>query len=132
MTMFEELSASDRKILFRGHPVYADPATKRLRWKHWDHPTYSGKFNVIRALCDNGNLVLYRDTALIWEFPTDFLRCFNQVYVLTYMFMGSPMSAYLRVEGLPFEMMTPVDHQLTTGAHLRVERALCPQDAART
>jgi hypothetical protein len=109
VTMFEGLSASDRKLLFRDHLVYVDPDTKRLRWNYRDHPDYSGEFNHIRDLCDNGNLVLYRDKALIWEFPTDFLRCFNQVYVLTYMFLGSPMSAYLRAEGLPYEMMTLKD-----------------------
>lgn len=116
VNLFEELSASDRKLLFRDHLVYVDPSTKRLRWNHRDHSAYSGKFNSIRDLCDNGNLVLYRDTALIWEFPTDFLRCFDQVYVLTYMFLGSPMSAYLRTEGLPYEMMTLADHQLVSWA----------------
>ena len=116
VTMFEELSASDRKLLFRDHLVYIDPDTKRLRWNHRDHPTYAGKFNTVRDLCDNGNLVLYRDTALIWEFPTDFLRCFDQTYVLTYMFYGSPMSAYLRAEGLPYVMRTLVDHQLVSWA----------------
>jgi hypothetical protein len=106
VTMFEGLSRSDRNLLIKDHLVYVDPESKRLRWNHRDHPQYSGKFNSIRDLCDNGNLVLYRDTALIWEFPTDFLKCFNQVYVLTYMFHGSPMAAYLRAEGLDFEMIT--------------------------
>ncbi|MBQ0824175.1 DEAD/DEAH box helicase family protein [Microvirga sp. HBU67558] len=114
VTMFDGLSASDRKLLLQDHLVYADPDTKRLKWNHRDYPRYSGKFNSIRDLCDNGNLVLYRDTALIWEFPTHFLKCFNQVYVLTYMFHGSPMSAYLRAEGLDFEMMTLRDGQLVS------------------
>lgn len=114
VTMFDGLSASDRKLLLKDHLVYAEPDTKRLKWNHRDHPRYSGKFNSIRDLCDNGNLVLYRDTALIWEFPTDFLKCFNQAYVLTYMFHGSPMSAYLRAERLDFEMMTLRDDQLAS------------------
>jgi hypothetical protein len=116
VTMFDGLSASDRRLLLKDRLVYTDPVSKRLLWNHRDHPSYSGEFNSIRDLCDNGNLVLYRDTALIWEFPTDFLRCFNQVYVLTYMFYGSPMSAYLRAEGLPFEMRTLVDHRLVSWA----------------
>jgi len=114
VTMFDGLSASDRMLLFKDHCVYVDPDTKRLRWNHRDHSSYSGKFNHIRDLCDNGNLVFYRDKALIWEFPNDFLRCFKQVYVLTYMFYGSPMSAYLRAEGLDFEMMTLSDNHLVS------------------
>jgi hypothetical protein len=116
VTMFDGLSRSDRTLLLKDHLVYVDPNSRRLTWNHRDHPQYSGKFNSIRDLCDNGNLVLYRDTALIWEFPTDFLKCFNQVYVLTYMFHGSPMSAYLRAEGLDFEMMALRDKQLVSWA----------------
>jgi hypothetical protein len=114
--MFEGLSRSDRELLFKDGLVYLETGTRRLRWNHRDHKGYSGKFNSIRHLCDNGNLVLYRDTALLWEFPTDFLRCFDQVYVLTYMFFGSAMSAYLRSEGMPFEMTTLRGGQLVSWA----------------
>jgi hypothetical protein len=116
VNLFEGLSTSDRKLLFKDNCVYVDPDSKRLRWNHRDHPNYSGEFNAIRDLCDNGNLVLHGDKTLIWEFPTDFLKCFDQVYVLTYMFHGSPMSAYLRAEALTFEMMTLRDHQLVSWA----------------
>jgi hypothetical protein len=114
--MFEGLSRSDRKLLFKDGLVYLESGTRKLRWNHREHRDYSGKFNSIRDLCDNGNLVLYRDTALIWEFSTDFLRYFDQVYVLTYMFLGSPMSAYLRAEGLPFEMKSLGGGQLVSWA----------------
>lgn len=116
VNLFDGLSASDRKLLFKDHLVYVEPTTKRLRWNHRDHAGYSGKFNAIRDLCDNGNLVMYSDKTLIWEFPTDFLRCFKQAYVLTYLFHGSPMSAYLRAEGMAFEMKTVRDHQLVSWA----------------
>jgi hypothetical protein len=114
VTMFEKLSASDRKSLFKNGFVYVEDETRKLRWNHRDHATYQGRFNDVRDLCDNGNLVLYRDMALIWEFPTDFLLCFDQTYVLTYMFHGSPMSAYLRAEGLDFEIKTLSDGQLVS------------------
>ncbi len=103
---FEDLTQSDRKLLFKDRLVYVEPETKRLRWNHREHGNYRGKFDHIRNLCDNGNLVLFRDTALIWEFPTDFLKCFDQAFVLTYLFHGSPMSAYLRAEGLEHELKT--------------------------
>jgi hypothetical protein len=108
VNLFDDLTNSDKKLLFKDHCVYVEPDTKKLRWNYRDHPAYSGEFNSIRDLCDNGNLVLYRDTVL-WTFPTDFLRCFDQTYVLTYMFLGSPMSAYLRAEGLTYKMMTLKD-----------------------
>jgi hypothetical protein len=74
VTMFDRLSASDRKSLFKNGFVYVEDETRKLRWNHRDHRSYKGRFDDVRDLCDNGNLVLYRDTTLIWEFPTDFLR----------------------------------------------------------
>lgn len=116
VNLFGGLTRSDRSLLFKDHCVYVEPDTKRLRWNHRDHPDYVGEFDDIRDLCDNGNLVLFNDKTLIWEFPTDFLRCFDQVYVLTYMFHGSPMSAYLRAEGLDYDMKTLSDGQLVSWA----------------
>jgi len=104
--IFDDLSKSDKDLLFRDGLVFVEEGTNRLKWNHKDDSAYQGKFSHIRDLCDNGNLVQYRDKALIWEFPTDFLRCFEEAFILTYMFLGSPMSAYLRAEGLDHDIMT--------------------------
>lgn len=41
---------------------------------------------------------------LIWEFPSEFLRCFNEVIVCTYLFQGSTFYAYLTAEGFTIDM----------------------------
>jgi len=104
VTLFDGLTKSDRMMLFETNKLYVETGTGRLRW-NCDQEVYSGKFNQIRDLCDNGNLILFRNTVL-WEFPTEFFRCFQQVYILTYLFPGSPMSAHLRADGLRYELMT--------------------------
>jgi hypothetical protein len=106
VTIFDELTKSDREIIFRDNLVYVEEGTNRVRWNHKDHKSYSGKFDAIRNLCDNGNLILYRDTVMLWEFPTEFIKSFDEVFVLTYLFQGSPMSAYLRAEGLEHQIKT--------------------------
>lgn len=106
VTIFDELTKSDREIIFRDNLVYVEGGTNRVRWNHKDHKNYSGKFDTIRNLCDNGNLILYRDTVMLWEFPTEFIKSFDEVFVLTYLFQGSPMSAYLRAEGLEHQIKT--------------------------
>ena len=109
--MLTTLSTADRTMLFAGGYVRVEEETARLRWNHERHPDYGGKFDDIRSLCDNGNLVVYRPQSskvdpvvLLWEFPSDFLRCFRQVFILTYLFHGSPMRSYLEAEGLSFNM----------------------------
>jgi hypothetical protein len=111
--IFEDLTKSDLKLLLNDRRILVDAETHRLQWNHQDHSRYSGKFNTIRNLCDNGNLVLFRDT-VIWEFPTNFLKCFDQVFVLTYLFQGAPMSAYLRAAGLNYKMKTIVNNTLVS------------------
>lgn len=115
VTLFDGLSVSDRTMLFQTNKLSVEPDTNRLTWNH-DQGVYSGEFNQIRDLCDNGNLMLYRDTVL-WEFPTEFLRCFKKVYILTYLFEGSPMSAHLKADDLSYELMTLTrDGQLVSQA----------------
>jgi hypothetical protein len=101
---YKRLSLSDRTMLFNTNKLYVEPVTNRLRWNH-NEGVYSGKFEELRNLCDNGNLILFNNTVL-WEFPADFLHCFKHVYILTYLFNGSPMSAHLRANGLSYELMT--------------------------
>lgn len=109
---FTEMSKSDRDMLFDGGYVFVEAGTSRLRWNHDRHPAYRGKFDQVRNLCDNGNLVAYlpkgaaakNAMVILWQFPSEFLRCFSRVVVLTYLFHGSPMKSYLEAEGLSFDM----------------------------
>jgi len=119
---FDGLSKHDQNDLFRTGKVYIEEATRRLRWNHEDHGTYVGKFSPIKHLCDNGNLAVYADgqggkRVLLWQFPTEFLECFEQVYVLTYLFQGSPMRSYLEAEGVEMNLRA-VSGNRVQGYHL--------------
>lgn len=117
---FTGMSKSDKTMLFSGGYVFIEETTSRLRWDHKRYPEYRGKFDQVRNLCDNGNLIVYvpkrqmtdgrtvgtnSDPAVIlWQFPSEFLQCFPEVVILTYLFHGSPMKNYLEAEGLTFDM----------------------------
>jgi hypothetical protein len=109
---FTGMTKADKDMLFDGGYVFIEEKTSRLRWDHDRHPAYRGKFDQVRNLCDNGNLVAYvpkgaskrNAMVILWQFPSEFLQCFSQVIVLTYLFHGSPMKSYLEAEGLTFDM----------------------------
>lgn len=111
---FTDMTKSDRDMLFDGGYVFIEEGTSRLRWDHDRHPEYRGRFDQVRNLCDNGNLVAYvpkgaakkNAMVILWQFPSEFLRCFSKVVVLTYLFHGSPMKSYLEAEGLTFDMQS--------------------------
>jgi hypothetical protein len=104
--MYTGLSGPDRQHVFDRSMVSIDPVSKRLVWNHKDHGDYVGKFEDIKGLCDTGSLVMVNDAVLLWEFPSEFLRCFREVWVATYMLYGSPFHSYLLAEGFNLDMKT--------------------------
>ena len=54
---FNDMSKDDRAMLFEGGYVDIDDKTSRLRWNHSQYGDYRGRFDQVRNLCDNGNLV---------------------------------------------------------------------------
>jgi hypothetical protein len=103
--VFDKLQPKDRAMLFEAGYVSTEKTTGRLCWNEDRHGSYpaTGRFNDIRELCDIGSIVLFNNTALLWEFPSEFLKAFKHIYVLTYMFEGSLMAAYLKSQGYDYE-----------------------------
>jgi hypothetical protein len=50
-----------------------------------------------------------KGSLLLWAFPAEFLAAFVSVHVLTYLFQGSPMRAYLEAQGVEVSLKTVVD-----------------------
>lgn len=111
VAIYDDLSKADKNILFRDKLIYVDEVTRNIRWNHEGHKNYRGKFDHVRHLRDNGNLVMCRQGIMIWTFPTEFLRAFDDVFILTYLFNGSLMASYLKAEGLECNLATLDAHQ---------------------
>ncbi len=121
--LFKDLRGPDKRLLFE-HQYVIVGERDRLLWNEGRYPDYSDpklRFADVRSLCLNGNLSAYSrngadPTVLMWTFPADFIRCFQRVHLLTYLFHGSPMSNYIKSEGVPFDMKTIVNHELVDWA----------------
>jgi hypothetical protein len=112
VSFFRQITVPDLKMLTIGGHVLADEVTHRLSWRYDQASPYNGRFNSFKRLCDNNKLVLYGDNVVLEEFPSEFLSSFTDVYVLTYLFEGSPMAAYLTKHGHKYNMLTLVNHEL--------------------
>jgi hypothetical protein len=128
LEIFADLTKADRELLFGQNMVYVEKDTSKLRWNHQDYAEYRGRFEQIKSLCDNGNLVVYNAdgnrTVLIWEFAVDFIYSCKEVFILTYLYQGSPMSLYLAMEGIN------VDYNSIQVSEVNgvVTRAMVPHD----
>jgi hypothetical protein len=93
--------------LFNKGYVYTDPVTRRVDWNKREHPISSFPFKTdIPKLCEAGHLVESKTGLLIVETPSEFLRCFEEVWVATYMFDGTPLRAYLDTHHFPIDHKT--------------------------
>lgn len=110
--LFTALSKKDKEHLFSNQMVIVDEGSKRVRWNEDRYHDYTGRFDDIKELTRNGNLALHGGTMLIWEFPTEFLKCFDQVSILTYLFHGSAMASYLTADGIGCQMMAIQEERL--------------------
>ncbi|MDB9753095.1 hypothetical protein OAB29_03005 [Oceanospirillaceae bacterium] len=107
----KEFSNSDFKMLFN-HKLISIADDGRILWNHDNEPNYRGKFDHLKSLCENGNLFRYKDKMNFWIFPTDFLEQFSEVWVLTYLWSGSIMDAYVLAAGYRVHHHTLVDYHL--------------------
>jgi hypothetical protein len=101
------LTKHDSNHLFERQMVYVGE-NGRVQWNYDLHDGYpvNGRFADVKALCDNGNLIRVNGKFWIWEFPVEFLTCFKHVYILTYLFEGSMLSTYLKLNRMPYTVKT--------------------------
>jgi len=100
------ITKADLEILLKEGLCYVEEGTYRLRWNDKEHSHYQGKFDLTRTLCNNGNLVYFNNTTMLWEFPVEFLKVFKEVYILTYLFRGSAMASYLKADNADISMLS--------------------------
>ena len=93
--------------MFEEEMVFLDPASRRLTWneRRWGKETRPFQ-SPVPKLCEAGHLVLTGEGLLIIETPAEFLRCFEEVWIATYMFHGAPLRAYLEMHHFPINHLT--------------------------
>jgi hypothetical protein len=119
---FDALTERDKQLLFREQMIYVD-GKLRVRWNHQLHGDYpeNGRFNDIRQLCENGNLIVVNGKFWLWEFPADLIELFDEVVILTYLFEGSYLSTYLKLNDLPYTVRTVVRSPEYTDEHRKYQ-----------
>ncbi|HZJ99425.1 MAG TPA: hypothetical protein VFC79_05445, partial [Tissierellaceae bacterium] len=68
-----------------------------------DKLDYNGRFNDIKNMALNRNLICINNRLLFWNFPIDIFDYFEEVYILTYMFDCQIQRYYYDFHGLTYE-----------------------------
>nr|BDD45999.1 hypothetical protein 9 [Gammaproteobacteria bacterium] len=86
--------------------------------------TYEGKNHQFWNQVKKGNVFRIEDQYCLWLTTPDKLAAFNDVYILTYLFQGQEMSAWLTLFGVPYtlksiERGTLVNYRVSQGEHFK-------------
>lgn len=108
--VYTEYTATELEALFRLGWIRVDEDNITLRFnrdKFGDNggdPTGT-KYENLATMCDLGQLLYVDQKLIVWELSIDTLKAFKEVWIATYMFEGSQMSAYLKSYGVNYELV---------------------------
>jgi hypothetical protein len=94
------LKKNDYKLLLENDIIYLQDGC--VRWnnnKGYDDT----KYNNIREMANLGTLMYHRENALMWTFPVEVFRAFDEVYILTYYFKAQFQRYYYDLFEIEYE-----------------------------
>lgn len=106
VSFYEDVNGEDVKVLIAAGMVLVG-AKGKLEWNNEKWPEYTGRDVEIKNLCDLGCLYLYGDDVLIQRIPPTCMRACNSVTVLTYLFDGSLMHAWMKLNNIEYKYHYP-------------------------
>lgn len=103
-----KISKDDVKIIFNEHLVTLDE-NGFLVWNEEKKP-YKGVYGDIKRLCSFKSLMGFKKDnsdelarILMWNFPVDFFKCFEESYIFTYLWDGSIQKSYFDIHGIQYK-----------------------------
>jgi hypothetical protein len=126
--LYSEYSATELEALFRLGWIEVDEDKVTLRFKRENFGDNGGdpsgtKYENLATMCDLGQLLYVDQKLIVWELSIDTLKAFKEVWIATYMFEGSQMSAYLKAYGVNYELInfgnkpSQIKHLVTISDH---------------
>lgn len=70
-------------------------------------------FYDVMLLCLNKNLIKIKENMYMWELPISSFNCFKDIYILTYMFEGSILAPYFKLNNIQYKYLSVVKGNLT-------------------
>lgn len=129
--VYTEYTATELEALFRLGWIKIDEDQVTLRFQRENFGLNGGdpsgtKYENLATMCDLGQLLYVDQKLIVWELSIDTLKAFKEVWIATYMFEGSQMSAYLKSYGVNYELIkfgnkpSEIKHLVTISDHKHI------------
>lgn len=99
------ISSYDINLLIHNEQIVIDEFGKVL-WNKEKYGDYKGKFEDLMVMALHDRLIMANKTLMLWMFPADIFSCFEEVYILTYMFDGQIMKYYYDLYNIKYEYLS--------------------------
>ncbi|MGJ3548376.1 hypothetical protein ACR6EC_21075 [Bacillus subtilis] len=102
MEVVEQLRVKkhDLTTLFESKLIYVEDGF--VKWNE-EKKDYETRYDDIRDMALNNNLMYFKDNILIWNFPADIFKLFKEVYILTYMFDAQIQKYYYDINNIKYQ-----------------------------
>lgn len=94
-----DLTKKDLDIILAQELAYIDENYYLV----WSDESYSGKYDSIKKMSQSNNLIVVNGVALLWSFPVSIFECFDEVWILTYIFDGQVQKAYFDFHNIEYD-----------------------------
>lgn len=113
ISVYKDIKKSDIELL-TNTGIISTGEGGRIVWCGDQYTTdeYDGKYLDIKELCALGSLYWHHNEVLIWEYPPKLLSSLQEVIIITYMFEGSIMSSWLKINGIEYSYLDTVSFGL--------------------
>ena len=113
------MSRFDKKIIMDRY-THVDEKNRLI----WDDLDYDGKLNEYKDYCINHSIMCFGDSGLIKMYPPSLFECFDDIYVLTYMFNSQFQRMYFDYLKMEYKYIyvkgdSLSTYEFTTDASLR-------------
>jgi len=115
--VFDGITKKSLDALIKAGMFIYDKDTLVLKYNHEQFPlhlTEKFEFRELVELSDTGCVFFVNGNVLVWEFPVDIMKAFDEIWVLTYLFEGSFMSAWCEVNGVEVGRVRPALNRSTS------------------
>ncbi|PAE06410.1 hypothetical protein CHI12_16605 [Terribacillus saccharophilus] len=96
------LNKDDLNLLYDTGMITIDSETGIVRWNENSMYQHT-KYNEVKNLSKNENLIYFENTILFWTFPVSIFNSFNEVYILTYLFQAQEQKYYYDMYRIHYE-----------------------------
>jgi hypothetical protein len=100
-----KIGKDDVNLLKKGGLISVDDNTKKVKFVKENY--IDNGFKEVKKICRSGDIFLIDECHFVWVFPIEIFKNVSEIQILTYLFEGSMLCAYLKLYNFEYTIHKP-------------------------